>query len=269
MVINSSYAYNTIGLNHNMNLNGTRLPEPQTLSFHADNLCLVGTLHRPRVSCPPVVVGLHGLLSNRQSPKQIELAHCCCTQGLAYFRFDHRGRGDSDGCLEKDTSLASRCRDLTAALAMLRSIEDLQPRMALFGSSMGGAVALATAAKEKIAAVVTVAAPVNSQGIIESIGTHPPPDHIPPIFFEPRFQFDISRLVGDVSHLLLFHGERDEVVPLSHAYEILDRARPPKNLVVHKGGDHRMSNRAHQNEFLDRAVTWFVRALNPVTPDST
>lgn len=251
-----------------MNLSADTQPNPQTLSFNADNLRLVGTLHMPRLSCPPVVVGLHGLLSNRHSPKQIELARRCCARGLAYFRFDHRGRGDSDGRLEHDTSLASRCRDLAAALEMLRGRVDLQPRMALFGSSMGGAVALATAAQEKIAAVVTVAAPINSQGIIECIGTPPSASHIPPIFFEPRFQFDISPLIGNIGHLLLFHGERDEVVPLSHAYEIIDRAQPPKELVIHKDGDHRMSNRAHQREFLDRSVNWFARALNPAEPSA-
>jgi alpha-beta hydrolase superfamily lysophospholipase len=252
-----------------MNLNTTTLPEPQTLSFYADNLCLVGTLHMPRVSRPPVVVGLHGLLSNRHSPKQIELARCCCERGLAYFRFDHRGRGDSDGRLEKDTSLASRCRDVEAALKMLRSRDDILSRLALFGSSMGGAVALAIAAREPIATVVTVAAPINSKGVIEMIGALPPPAHMPPIFFEPRFQFDISALIGNIHHLLLFHGEKDEVVPLSHAYEILNRARFPKKLVVQKGGDHRMSSPAHQQRFLDEATAWFVRALQPTRPDST
>jgi alpha-beta hydrolase superfamily lysophospholipase len=77
-------------------------PDPQAITteeimFSSDGLCLRGTLHRPSCDLPPVVIGSHGLLSSRRSPKQIALANRCCRYGMAFFRFDHRGVGDSQG----------------------------------------------------------------------------------------------------------------------------------------------------------------------------
>ena len=60
----------------------------------------------------PLVVGCHGLLSDRRSPKQTALAGACQRQGMAYFRFDHRGCGESEGRLEEHTTLEARCSDL-------------------------------------------------------------------------------------------------------------------------------------------------------------
>ena len=67
------------------------------LSFSSDGFRLSGTLHLPGMPLPPIVVGSHGLLSSGSSPKQIELARQCSENGMAFFRFDHRGCGHSDG----------------------------------------------------------------------------------------------------------------------------------------------------------------------------
>lgn len=75
------------------------------IQFAADGFRLKGTLHLPAADNPPVVIGCHGLLSDRSSPKQIALAEACNALGLAFFRFDHRGCGESTGRLEAVTSL--------------------------------------------------------------------------------------------------------------------------------------------------------------------
>jgi predicted acyl esterase len=82
------------------------------ITFLSDGFKLYGTLHLPPAERPPVVIGSHGLLSSSSSPKQIALARACTAAGIAYFRFDHRGRGKSEGVFKEVTSLKARCTDL-------------------------------------------------------------------------------------------------------------------------------------------------------------
>ncbi len=67
------------------------------ISFFSDGFKLKGYLHLPSTNRPPVVIGSHGLYSSSSSPKQIALADQCNRFGIAYFRFDHRGCGGSEG----------------------------------------------------------------------------------------------------------------------------------------------------------------------------
>jgi alpha-beta hydrolase superfamily lysophospholipase len=91
------------------------------LSFMSDGFRLSGILHLPEVHLPPVVIGSHGLLSTGNSPKQIELAGQCVAAGMAYFRFDHRGCGESDGGKADAVDFQGRCRDLRCAISFLRN----------------------------------------------------------------------------------------------------------------------------------------------------
>ena len=110
------------------------------ITFLSDGLALKGTLHLPPSDKPPIVIGLHGLYSSQESPKQIALARACNALGLAYLRFDHRGCGRSQGEFEKVTSLAARCRDLKSAIETVKAWPDTSDQIGLFGSSMGGTV---------------------------------------------------------------------------------------------------------------------------------
>jgi len=231
------------------------------VSFTSDGLTLVGTLHIPATERPPFVVGCHGLFADRRSPKQVALARRCLELGIAYLRIDHRGCGDSQGDFEEVTSLPARCRDLAAAVDWMQCHAGVSGRFALFGSSMGGAVCLATAARLDAAALVTVAAPIRSRHIGQAATGQPPPS-MESAFFGPRERaFDLSAQLARVGNILLFHGDADEVVPVAHAREIHKLARPPKRLVIQKNGDHRMSRPDHQREFLRLAGDWLHAAL--------
>jgi len=117
------------------------------ISFVSGGFVLKGKLHLPEAHQPPVVIGSHGLYSSKDSPKQIALAGACNRLGMAYFRFDHRGCGSSQGEFVKVTSLASRCQDLKDAVEAVLKHEDTGRRIGLFGSSMGGTVSLSIAAE--------------------------------------------------------------------------------------------------------------------------
>jgi len=236
-------------------------PTTQKITFVVDNFRLTGTLHLPENHRPPVVIGCHGLLSNRHSPKQIALAHACCAKNMAFFRFDHRGCGESQGEFAKVTSLEARCKDLFSAIEAITNRTDTGDRIGLFGSSMGGTVCLAVAGRLGLAPLVTVAAPIQSRGI-KNIQESSNASHVAPIYLDTRqSHFDITGMLGNISGLLIFHGDADKVVPVEHARKLYKMAATPKKLIVQKQGDHPMSDKSHQKEFIRMACQWFKAGL--------
>jgi alpha-beta hydrolase superfamily lysophospholipase len=233
----------------------------EDISFLSDGFKLKGYLHLPSTDRPPVVIGSHGLYSSSSSPKQIALADQCNRFGIAYFRFDHRGCGNSEGKFEEVTSLEARCRDLADAVAVITGRSDTGDRFGLFGSSMGGAVCLSVASELGADTLVTFAAPIRSR-ILENELPLSENSDTPGIFLDTqKRRFDISDRLPVICNILVFHGEADDVVPVSHAEEIYSFVKPPKKLIKQKQGDHPMSNEAHQKTFIKEASLWFHQGL--------
>jgi len=231
----------------------------EEISFNADGLKLKGILHLPDIiGRTPAVIGCHGLYSSGNSPKQIALAEHCNRFGIAYFRFDHRGCGRSEGEFDRVTSLEARCKDLIAAVTAINSrIDTAGDGLGLFGSSMGGTVCLSTAARLAADAVVTCAAPIRSN----LTGNPSEMSRAEIVFDAAKRQFDIAEGLSNISNILIFHGDADDVVPVAHAGEIYKLAQKPKKLIIQKQGDHPMSNPEHQQEFVRKAASWFKQWL--------
>jgi len=233
----------------------------KNISFVSDGLILKGKLHLPGVSRPPVVIGSHGLHSSKDSPKQSALALACNRLGMAYFRFDHRGCGASQGEFAKVTTLAARCRDLENAVNIITSHAGIGPLVGLFGSSMGGTVSLSVADELAVRTIVTFAAPVCSH-IHQMDNAHSTEANSKGIFLDAQKQtFDITQKLSKIKNILIIHGDADKTVPLSHAQEIYRLAGEPKKLIVQQNGDHRMSNKKHQAHFVDTASRWLKSGL--------
>ncbi len=229
-------------------------PVEQPVWFTVQGLRLSGTLHRPN-GCPKaLIVGCHGLQADQSSPKQIALAHRCTALGAAYFRFDHRGCGQSEGLFEADTTVETRSRDLVAAVAAARQAigEDLP--VGLFGSSLGGTVCLITASQLSPFAMVTLAAPVRSRSIEMPPDT---PASLKSELFGHRLRFDITHTLSSIDHILIVHGSADETVGVDNAHWILQHANEPKETLILPDADHRISDAGHQQRFMQAAIQWF------------
>lgn len=227
------------------------------LFFFSDKFRLKGNLHLPNKQKPPVVIGSHGLFADRRSPKQLALAQACVSAGIAYFRFDHRGCGESQGDFSQKLSFKTRCRDLLKACDVIKERKDTGNLIALFGSSLGGAASLFAASLIKVQSVVTFAAPLNSGCVLEAIdksGLSAKETSIP---IKELLDFDFSQRLPEIKNILVIHGDLDEIVPISHAYDIFDRVSPPKKIRIQKQGDHRMSDKLHQETFARLCVRWF------------
>ncbi|MBT8358576.1 MAG: lysophospholipase [Deltaproteobacteria bacterium] len=224
------------------------------ISFLSDNYLLRGILHIPADEKSPVVIGSHGLLSSSNSPKQIELAKRCGEFGIAFFRFDHRGCGKSEGVFNEVTSLDARIIDILNAINTIQSHGYMGSRIGLFGSSLGGAACILAAGKTKIDSMVVNAAPLRSRMIKSPAEKKDKPEY-------QRLSFDISSKLSQIKNILIFHGDADQVVPFSNAIEIYEKTRDTKRLIIQKNGDHLMSNQTHQKEFIREAGLWFKHRL--------
>ncbi len=237
------------------------------VDFNCLGFTLSGVLHLPEAKNPPLVVGSHGFEGTKASAKQMVLAQTLPPKGIAFFRFDHRGCGQSQGNFLTETSLEKRRQDLIYALDHVLSLGVTSSRIALFGSSMGGAAIInAWESIQKkdltLCGAVLCSAPLQSL-TIEKIPTQANGDRpaLPLSFFAENLLFDLTPQARELSNLLIFHGDADEVVPVSNAHNIYKLAKDPKQLIIHANGDHPMSSEQDQEDFNLRSADWFSRCF--------
>jgi putative phosphoribosyl transferase len=126
-------------------------------------LTLAGVFLRPDgVVRPAVVVFAHGWGSSKESPRNRAIAEALAEGGIAGFLFDFTGHGASEGRAE-DTTTEDQAADLGAALDLIEARSDLGA-IGVAGSSSGGAVAVAVAARDpRVKALVLRAPSENTQ----------------------------------------------------------------------------------------------------------
>ena len=233
------------------------------IEFKSQDFRLKGILHLPRSANPPLVVGSHGLEGSKDSPKQEVLARILPENGIAFFRFDHRGCGESEGVFIKETSLEKRTIDYIAAVRHILSLSKTSKQLGLYGSSMGGATCI-NAWKSlskmdiQLCGAVLCASPLKSRTITDiPTAANDKRPALPLNFFKQNLLFDLRDKAHFLHHLLIFHGDRDQVVPVSNALELYEAAKEPKQLIIHKDGDHQMSAEKDQAEFEEKMPEWF------------
>ena len=243
-------------------------PFIKEIRFQCENRLLSGILHLPERSDPPLVVGSHGLEGSKDSAKQIRLSMILPEHGIAFFRFDHRGCGQSQGEFVEETSVEKRAADLKAAVQHLMTLGIAFSKTALFGSSLGGATCIkAWEAIEKkgttLYGAVICAAPIQSRTI--SVVPTLADEHRPALsmdFFKKNLDFDLISEAGHANHILILHGDRDDVVPVENARTIYEAAGNPKKLYILENADHRFSDAGHQRIFEKMTLEWFQQCFD-------
>jgi hypothetical protein len=181
------------------------------------------------------IVVLHGADSAKESHH--DYARAALPLGLATICFDARGHGDSEGFMD-----ARAVDDVTAIAGRLRErLGDPAIPLAVRGSSMGGYLAILSAAPASARAVVAIC-PAGAQALRRGLA-------------EERFTFaaDVPALDAFLSEhplqpvvsaltapLLLLHAEGDEQVPVEHSRELAALAMAQgSRLIAVPGGHHR------------------------------
>jgi len=232
----------------------------RVVTLDLEGIKLAGQLYLPgegnRTPYPTVCI-CHGIPARVPDPSDRGyplLAERVCREGFAAFIFNFRGCGASGGNLD----LLGWTRDLRVAIDYLWALPEVdRSHLLLLGFSGGAAVSIYVAAQDKrVSAIVTCACPAEftfltqadaSQSLIEhfrSIG----------IIRDKDFPHSIEewlsgfRLISPIKYvaqiaprpLLLVHGSEDEVVKVTQAHKLYDRAGEPKQIIIIDGAGHRL-----------------------------
>jgi dipeptidyl aminopeptidase/acylaminoacyl peptidase len=230
---------------------------------------ITGRLYMPDDgrSVLPAICVCHGIPSgnpaNADDGGYPLLAEQVCSRGYAVLIFNFRGAGTSGGNLD----IYGWTNDLTAVIDYLYDKPEIDKScISLLGFSAGAAVSVYIAAHDRrIKSVITCSCPaefgfLDPESALErfrSIGTIRDKDFPNSVskWAEGFRKVSPITYIQDIAprSVAIIHGEDDEVVPVSHAY---DKAGDPKWLYTIPGAGHRLRNNDHALEkifaFLER-----------------
>jgi pimeloyl-ACP methyl ester carboxylesterase len=225
-----------------------------------------------------VVVLCHGFLSSKNSTTNNTLTRMLNDAGLAAFRFDFFGQGESEGPFE-DITVSLAVGQTHAAIDLVRSKG--YERIGLAGSSFGGLVAILTTAQRQDIAALALKCPVVDFGEEfrlefgpDELARWQSTDTIPNLMGSPervRLRYGLyedclrqiayepaSRIVAPT---LIVQGACDELVPLHQSQRLLEALRGPKRLDLLPGADHQFT-RGEDFRMMTTAITgWLVDHL--------
>lgn len=223
------------------------------------------------------IVLCHGSHSNRA--EMLFWARMLRRRGYHLLLFDFRTRGRSEG---KRFSIGYyEIQDLEGALDYLLS----RPEMAglpvgVFGLSMGGAVALMTAAKDsRIAAVATHGAYARLDRAIAQrgrllLGPLGPLLSVPATWWGMRWlpvkpeRVSPMEVMAQIAPrpVLVMHGARDRIVSPDDARALYRAAKAPKELLILPRSWHVRIHRAEQPGYEEILGAFFEKHLRPTRP---
>lgn len=257
----------------------------ENIILESGGLKLFGMLHTPEhMNKAPCVFFCHGLAGNKIGKDRlyVELAARLSQEGIASFRMDCRGAGDSEG-LFIDVLPEYYVEDTLIALEFLKSKDIIDPeRIGIMARSFGGPVALASACQWGKIKSLALWCPMFSGEqwtdhwqlhVSHVIDNHKAVEMMringqqgSPAFFERFMQINVENALSRVSKvpLLHIHGEEDTKVTIQHAqnYErIRKNATALTKFVRLPKTDHDFSDFDEKQQAIDETVTWFKETL--------
>lgn len=235
----------------------------EKIDFYSEDIKLTGYIHLPSEKPESFVIGSHGLLSDGNSGKQIDLAQNLMKNNIGYLRFHHRGCAESDGDLQS-TDLSTRRCDLKAAFQFLK--KNFNPlKTGLFGSSMGGATCIFSSHEIDPHALVLLASPVVGSSMEDSfsgsIDILMKETGLPKEFFIRNINFNLEDKIPELKNTLVIHGDNDEIVPFKNGETLFAKAGQSKKFIRLENGNHRVEDPEHQKIFIREATHWFFKHL--------
>ena len=255
----------------------------EALTFHDDRGHRVAAvLSQPEQRTNTIVVLCHGFLSNKNSTTNRTLTRMLNARGIATYRFDFFGQGESEG----------RFEDITTTLAVGQAnaaIDDVLSKdyhtIGLAGSSFGGLVAILTAAHRQDIACLALKCPVvdfaeelrlefgpvemarwQATDTIQNNMGGPERVRLKYRLYEDSLrQAAYGPASGMTTPTLIVQGQKDELVPLHQSQKLFDLLRGPKRIDLLPEADHQFT-RAEDFHAMTTAITeWLAMHLTPRT----
>ena len=201
------------------------------------------------------VILCHGFLSDKNSRTNRRLTELLVPQGIATFRFDWSGMGESK---ERFSTMSLKeCKEqLDATFHMLQ--ERGMNRLGLVGSSFGGLLAILSAPGHPTLKALGLKCPVVDfpEALRLEFGPQAmerwkATNHIPNIvgdgspvplhfrFYEECLTYDTYAALSHIRvPTLVVHGDQDEIIPRPQIDRLLTTLNTTKQLQLIEGADH-------------------------------
>jgi len=225
-----------------------------------------------------IAVLCHGFLSGKNSSTNKTLTHILTARGIATFRFDFFGHGESDGPFEQITNtLAVDQAHATIDFVRRKGYR----RIGLMGSSFGGLVATLTAAQRTDLACLALKCPVvdfAEELRLEFGDTEmakwKSTDTVPNImggservplryaFYEDcvrQIAYEPARSITALT--VIVQGDKDEHVPLHQSQRLYDALQVKKHLELIPGADHQFTKGADFTRMTTMIADWLMEHL--------
>ena len=189
--------------------------------------CPLGHWHRPAHPGLPTVVAFHGNAGTIAD--RVDKLRPLLDAGFGLMLAEYRGYGGNPGRPTERDILA----DAEAVMAWLAARGVPATRTAVYGESLGTAVAVAMAARRAVGAVVLDAPFTSIAAVAQRHYWYVPAKWL------VRDRFDSLARIGHVTApLLVLHGRQDRVVPVNFGHRLFRAANEPKQLWIDSEGGH-------------------------------
>lgn len=263
-----------------------KVEERISITLENCNQKIFGILHLPEnIKNPPIVLFCHGLAGNKSGKFRVyvDLAYRLALKGIATFRFDYRGCGDSEGMFY-DVTPSAHYSDSLLCLEYLKTYPGIDStRIGIFGRSFGGPVAIKTASsfQEEIKSIalwcpmfdgeqwsdqwkLITKNEVSEEKKIKMMSVDG--QQVSHSFFEEFFKINVNEDLSKIKKIPLLHiqGEKDTRVNNSHAlhYEDCRKSGEAKSKFIKlTNSDHDFSDSTEREKALLETENWFVETL--------
>jgi len=239
---------------------------------------IAAILATPTSPTASIAVLCHGFLSGKNSTTNKTLSCMLTERGIATFRFDFFGQGESEGPFEQITNTLAVGQTLDA-LDLVR--QKGYRRIGLMGSSFGGLVAILTAAQRTDLACLALKCPVVdfAEELRLEFGETETArwkatDTIPDIlggtdritlrytFYEDclrRIAYEPARAI--TAPTVIVQGDHDEHVPLHQSRKLFEALRVDKHLELLPGADHQFTKGEDFKRMTNVIADWLTTYL--------
>jgi len=196
---------------------------------------LVGILSNPtNDKTKPIIILCHGFSGHKDSKTYPRFQEVLNKKGIAIFRFDFYGHGESDGKFE-DITISEALDDVLKAIEFIKLLG--YKKIGLFGSSFGGMASILAASKTDDLFILALKSPVSDcvgkiiaqttqypiekwkrNGYIIHVNSNGIKQRLNYSFYQDAENLSVYEAAKNINiPTIIVHGNKDDVVPVEQS----------------------------------------------------